>query len=492
MTSSGRYRTASGNGNGSRTTRRASVPPQDARTSGVNEPFDAHRTTDPRMLAPESMLHLQRVVGNATLVRLIDERRKKRTQEAAHDSAAETVQRYMPMGQARPSVAEWARQFQRRSQNRGIYQLAEQSLVARDDIIEKSEEGLEKQQSAVQIVKGDAFTTGYSRVRLRVRASRVKSLRGGEDVQALGGAQARPAEENKSLQLEALREYIKINKGKIGEGQQVAARRETVSNMSKEVDKLANSGDTHLFLTIRDCHMTARLIMGDLGLGKPARRREHMEVSNPRGPSSIEPKIEDTNMFSTTANRGAIGVLKANFSTFSKVMTDAGFGPSEPSAHKGDVLAKLENINTGWDYTKAMELYRLIQADPHLRTLFNRTYSINEYAKVAIGQALVIVNDEREKKQADDGKFEGGRELWNYHWAGVILQDGRDYVTLEALADQNATTLTTQWMLKMYGMVDRNTSEEEQAGQSGQTFHGEQSANPHTGTRPITLGVGAH
>jgi len=124
-------------------------------------------------------------------------------------------------------------------------------------------------------------------------------------------------------------------------------------------------------------------------------------------------------------------------------------------------------------------------------SLFNRTYSINEYAKVAIGQALVIVNDERGKKAADAGEFQGGRELLNYHSSGDILQDGQDYVTLEALADQNATTLTTQWMFRMYGMVDRNASEEEQARQREKTFHGEQSADTHTGTRPIILGVSA-
>jgi hypothetical protein len=148
-------------------------------------------------------------------------------------------------------------------------------------------------------------------------------------------------------------------------------------------------------------------------------------------------------------------------------------------------------VNAAWDYTAAMNLYKAIQSDADIKSLFNSTYSINEYAKVAIGQALVVVNDEREKKNADLGKFDNGRELWNYHWAGVILMDGKDYVTLEAVADQNATTLTTDWAFKMYGMVDRDASAEDQAEQAKQTFHGEQKTDTHTGTAPLTMGVSA-
>lgn len=399
------------------------------------------------------------------------------------------IRRHKPMLESSPAP-DWSAKFQRRSANGGIFQTAERSLIAKDSIIEDSERQLAAQGSAVQVVPGEQFSPGYHRVRLTVRKERVGSLRGGDDVEALGAAQKRKPADNKSLQLEALEAYISINKGEIEKGNQKAARTETAATMSKEAKALREDGDTDLFLTIRDCHMTARLVMGDVGIGRgPASREERMKVSGPAGDASdVTPGIADTNKYSTKANRGAIGVLKQNFRTFDAVVRRT--VPAEDLDGMADVLDGLRSINSEWSYPEAMKLYETIQRHPTLGVLFNRTYSINEYAKVAIGQALVTVNDEDQKKLADEGKFDGGRELWNYHWAGVILQDGRDYVTLEALADQNATTLTTHWMFKMYGTVDAGADEDEQARQRAQTFHGEQGTDPHTGTRPMTLGVG--
>ncbi len=447
-------------------------------------------------ISPRSAVQLQRVLGNQAVMRLLEKNSSPSYQKA--NASNRVINRYTTRTADNPDMQKWVGKYQRSSTNKGILQISEQVIAAKDEIIASSEQALAAQNSVVQLVKGAAFSPGYSYVKVQARASRIGSLKGDPAVAAMGTAAGQSGETNKAQHLATLEAQIKANKTSIADNgpeaasaSQKKAMQESVTNMDAEATKLAHTGDTDIFLTIRDCHMTARLIMGDVGVGKPGQRRERMEITDNTGANkSVEPKVTDTNSQATTANRGAIGVLKAAFSTFESVLVTKGFGPDTPKA-KTQIIADLKAVNGAWDYTAAMNLYKAIQTDADIKSLFNSTYSINEYAKVAIGQALVVVNDEREKKNADLGRFDGGRELWNYHWAGVILMDGKDYVTLEAVADQNATTLTTDWAFRMYGMVDRDASAEDQAEQAKQTFHGEQKTDTHTGTAPLTVGVKA-
>ena len=128
-----------------------------------------------------------------------------------------------------------------------------------------------------------------------------------------------------------------------------------------------------------------------------------------------------------------------------------------------------------------MAAYQSIQSHPVAGPLFNTTYKVNDHARVAVGQALVQVNDENERTASVEGKLIDpqtgkNKDLWNFHWAGVILADGADYVTLQAVADQMASHLTVNWWFKMYGA-------------GAQSFHAEEKHDEHVGERPLTLTV---
>jgi hypothetical protein len=79
----------------------------------------------------------------------------------------------------------------------------------------------------------------------------------------------------------------------------------------------------------------------------------------------------------------------------------------------------------------AETVYRLILDQKPLGELLGKTFGINEYVTPRVGEALTQVNDRTEKKARDADKT---RDLWNFHWAGVIMTDGADYITLENIA----------------------------------------------------------
>jgi hypothetical protein len=248
-----------------------------------------------------------------------------------------------------------------------------------------------------------------------------------------------------------------------------SAAQEANKNMEREV-KMVQTGATDMFLTIRDCHMTARLIMGDLGVGKAAGRREKISATSPTGENQkLLPTDADRENFATVGQKGAVKLLKYAFSSFGDVLTEGGYSESH-----AELIKRVRKIASKWNYTEAIAIYGDIQEDAVIGSLFNRTYSVNEHAKVAVGQALVQVNDENERLASVAGTL--GKDLWNFHWAGVLMMDGDDYVTLQAVADQMASTLTVNWWFKMYGT-------------GKQSFHSEEKKDTHVGTRPLTMGV---
>ncbi|MHB8629531.1 MAG: hypothetical protein ACYDEO_25450 [Aggregatilineales bacterium] len=80
------------------------------------------------------------------------------------------------------------------------------------------------------------------------------------------------------------------------------------------------------------------------------------------------------------------------------------------------------------------DIYKLILAQPQAKGLLMSTYGINEEIVPAIGTALTQVNDEKEREL--EAQKEHPEDKWNFHWAGVILNDtgSKDYITLENCA----------------------------------------------------------
>lgn len=69
-------------------------------------------------------------------------------------------------------------------------------------------------------------------------------------------------------------------------------------------------------------------------------------------------------------------------------------------------------------------------------------------------------------------------EMWNFHWAGVVMRDGSDYVTLENLSTEFASDINTDWYFRMYG---------KQTDRPEQSFHEEAGSDSHVGDYPLTI-----
>jgi hypothetical protein len=81
-----------------------------------------------------------------------------------------------------------------------------------------------------------------------------------------------------------------------------------------------------------------------------------------------------------------------------------------------------------------------------------------------------------------------GEDTWNYHWAGVIMKDGSDNITLEAYAVTKAYAaskgvsqydfIDRDWNFAMYGTRDK-----------AQTFHREHLESRTHGTHATSITV---
>ena len=115
---------------------------------------------------------------------------------------------------------------------------------------------------------------------------------------------------------------------------------------------------------------------------------------------------------------------------------------------------------------------------------FDREAGINFYANPEIGESYSM---------ATEGDMPGfksypGEDTWNYHWAGVIMKDGSDNITLENYAVTSAYAkskgvsswnfVDRGWNFAMYGTTDKS-----------QTFHTEHLASKTHGTHATSIAV---
>ena len=398
-------------------------------------------------------------------------------------SPAAPIQRYTDRAEGArergrsDEVVKWVQKFQRTSHSGGILQINEKKMYARDDIIDAGESALATQGAYVQLVKGAELSPGYHAVKVKFRDTLAVAAAKLPDLEGLTTESAKPAEERNTEQVKVLADLIKRNEGNIAaadasptikEGS-VDANKSMAAEKSQLV-KMVHPDTSDMFMTIRDCHKTARLIMGDYG-----NREEKILFSDTDGTlKKVMPGPEHREIFAAVGQQGAVAFLKFAFGSFEAVLQHL-------PVRLPDMELRVKAVADTWIYTAAMAVYQSIQSHPVAGPLFNTTYKVNDQARVAVGQALVQVNDENERTASVEGKLIDpqtgkNKDLWNFHWAGVILADGADYVTLQAVADQMASHLTVNWWFKMYGA-------------GAQSFHAEEKHDEHVGERPLTLTV---
>lgn len=398
-------------------------------------------------------------------------------------NASGPIQRYTDRSQAArerghsDSVVKWAQKFQRSSHSGGILQISEKKMFARDDLIDAGESALATQGAYVELVKGAELVPGYHAVKVKFRDGLALAAVKLPDLKSLASESAKPAAARNAEQLKVINALLKRNQENIASPDASPTIKEGSADANKSMTterdqlvKMVHPDTSDMFMTIRDCHKTARLIMGDYG-----NRDEKILFSDTDGTlKKVMPGPEHRAIFATVGQQGAVAFLKHAFGSFEAVLKNL-------PVRLPDLELRVKAVADTWKYPAAMAAYQLIQSHPVAGPLFNTTYKVNDQARVAVGQALVQVNDENERQASVAGELIDpqtgkNKDLWNFHWAGVILTDGSDYVTLQAVADQMASDLTVNWWFKMYGA-------------GAQSFHAEEKQDEHVGERPLTLTV---
>jgi hypothetical protein len=108
------------------------------------------------------------------------------------------------------------------------------------------------------------------------------------------------------------------------------------------------------------------------------------------------------------------------------------------------------------------------------RRVFDKFAGINTAADPEVGGGYTM-NTEYNMP----GFKEQGDMTWNFHWAGVVMEDGTDNITLENYADgKGYDSVNTDWNFQMYGTVKK-----------GQTFHEQHLATGTHANRASTFEV---
>jgi hypothetical protein len=120
---------------------------------------------------------------------------------------------------------------------------------------------------------------------------------------------------------------------------------------------------------------------------------------------------------------------------------------------------------------------------------FDKAAGINHFANPNIGESYTMATEANMpgfKKQGD--------MTWNFHWAGVVMKDGADNITLENFAVTEETAkeagvpqgkyIDREWNFDMYGTVDAKGDVDE-----NQTFHKEHLDSGTHGTHATSMAV---
>jgi hypothetical protein len=130
-------------------------------------------------------------------------------------------------------------------------------------------------------------------------------------------------------------------------------------------------------------------------------------------------------------------------------------------------ISRTKDPKTGQEVGSYVKTYNKIYRNPELREMFSKEFGLNEFARPQVGQAFSQINNEFERKQA--------AELWNFHWAGVVMRDGDHYMTMENLSIEDESLSNDKWYFRMY----------KDEGQ--QSFHHLNSLDSHVGDHPMTV-----
>ncbi len=140
------------------------------------------------------------------------------------------------------------------------------------------------------------------------------------------------------------------------------------------------------------------------------------------------------------------------------------------------------------DGLEAQTMYGNLTADGQDK--FDKEAGVNHYANPEIGEAYTMATG------YDLPGFKGhaGESTWNFHYAGVIMKDGADNITLENYAVTSETAkdagvnksdyIDRDWNFALYGTVKTDGSVDK-----SETFHHDHLATKTHGTKATSMAV---
>ncbi len=240
-----------------------------------------------------------------------------------------------------------------------------------------------------------------------------------------------------------------------------------------------NGGGSHV--SHADCHRNAQTVMGsNSGGGTTDTEHPVLKGGTVLDPISNATARNDRQMQgdASHATRGSLAFFAHALPRFADEL-DKGVTKDEHA----DLIKRIRTagafdkpdkqlLDNGW------RLYREIMAHGILGPMFSSQFGINEHLEPEVGQGITQINDAIERSNEPENAKKEKREerdLWNFHWAGVVMKDGADYVTLENLSVEDHNVINGSWYFQMYGPAD-------------QSFHSENKKDQHVGDNPLTLG----
>ena len=120
---------------------------------------------------------------------------------------------------------------------------------------------------------------------------------------------------------------------------------------------------------------------------------------------------------------------------------------------------------------------------------FDKAAGLNHFANPNIGESYTMATEENMP-----GFKPQGPKTWNFHWAGVVMKDGADNLTLENFAVEEDVAkqagvaqskyIDREWNFDMYGTVDATGAVDE-----SQTFHQEHLNTGTHGSQATSMAV---
>jgi hypothetical protein len=228
-----------------------------------------------------------------------------------------------------------------------------------------------------------------------------------------------------------------------------------------------------------DCGRSSEAVTGSQGGDRQAVYRKNGVEKTTYG-------RKDSNMHQVTKNPAGMMANQIFFDLMYDFMIKPENAKYLKPGHKERFWFFWESVKKPKDGVEAQQLYGLLTNDG--KRAFDKAAGINHYANPAIGEAYTM---------SSGYNFPGFKETpntWNFHWAGVIMKDTSDNITLENYAVNGwyaqskgvaqRDFINREWNFAMYGSVKSDGTVDE-----SQTFHQDHLKTGTHGNKATTMGV---